>query len=127
MKNKSTYVKYREQVDKYTTQGEKEFEEGDLPQASEKFWGAATQILKAYCELKGWPHNGHALLFKDIDKISSDLKDKTLINGFGFASMLHINFYEGWLTKKEVEIYMEQTKEFISKMKELIEKEDGGR
>jgi hypothetical protein len=46
---------------------------------------------------------------------------------FCLASTLHTNFYEGWLTREEVESCIEQTKEFISKMKELIEKEDGGR
>jgi uncharacterized protein (UPF0332 family) len=113
---------YLKQVEVYCQQGEEELTRGDLRQAGEKYWGAATQVLKAYCEMKGWPHDGHALLFKDVGKISSDREDKTLIDGFSFASMLHINFYEGWLTKEEVERLSSQTMVFINKIKEILNK-----
>jgi len=121
---KNTYAKYIEQADKYITQGEKEFEKGDLAQASEKFWGGAVQILKAYCELKGWPHNGHALLFKNVSNLSVELGNRRIMEQFSLASTLHTNFYEGWLTREQVEDHIEQTKKFISKMKELIEKNE---
>lgn len=43
---------YINHTDKYLTQGEKELKESDLRQAGEKYCGAVTQIIKAYCELK---------------------------------------------------------------------------
>ncbi|MEW6482954.1 MAG: PaREP1 family protein [bacterium] len=93
---------YVDQADKYIGQGDKEIKNGDLRQAGEKYWGAATQILKAYCEMKGWPHDGHAKLFQDVGEISKELGDQKIREQFGLAGMLHINFYEGWLTKDDV-------------------------
>ncbi|MEW6481840.1 MAG: PaREP1 family protein [bacterium] len=124
----NTKVKqYIEQADEYIKEGDKEFRKGDLRQTGEKYWGAATQILKAYCELKGWPHDGHAKLFQNVSKLCVEIDNRKLLDQFGLAGMLHTNFYEGWLTKEQVEEYGLQSKEFIKKIKTLIEGEKEGK
>ncbi|MEW6006873.1 MAG: PaREP1 family protein [bacterium] len=123
-KNNLKVKRYIEKTDKYITQGDKEFKDGDLRQAGEKYWGAATQILKAYCELKGWPHDGHALLFKDVSNLCVELGNRKMMEQFSLASTLHTNFYEGWLTKEQVDDHIEQTMEFINKIKQIIKNKE---
>ena len=43
--------------------------ENDLPQASEKGWGATAEMVKAIAEERGWPHRSHRLLFDVIDDL----------------------------------------------------------
>ena len=50
---------YREQSRKFLAQAYEELAKGDLPQASEKGWGAASQMLKAIAQQRGWSHRSH--------------------------------------------------------------------
>lgn len=92
-----------------------------MRQAGEKYWGAATQIIKVYCKLNGWHHDGHAKLFQDVGEICKEPDGQKIKEQFGLADMLHTNFYEGWLTKEDIEDYANQSKELIAKIKILIE------
>ena len=49
---------YRDQSRAYLEQANEELARDDLRQASEKGWGAASQIVKAVAEERGWEHNG---------------------------------------------------------------------
>lgn len=108
---------YLDKASAYLTDGDAALKNNKLQQASEKYWGAATQVVKAYAESNGYQHNGHAQLFKVVDKIAKELKDENLMNLFHIAGMLHTNFYEGWLTKNEVLVGAKQVKEFIDRIK----------
>ena len=55
---------YQEQSKVFLERAYAELEAGDLHQASEKGWGAATQILKAVAEERGWEHASHRLLIQ---------------------------------------------------------------
>ncbi|MEW5766382.1 MAG: PaREP1 family protein [bacterium] len=112
--------RYIAQAERYLQQGEKEFEAGYLRQAGEKYWGAATQMLKAWATAKGIQHNGHAWLFEAADRLSEEEKEPILRKEFGLAGMLHTNFYEGWLNKREVEDYACEVKAFYDKIKEIL-------
>jgi uncharacterized protein (UPF0332 family) len=108
------------QAEKFLQQAEKELNEGDLRQAGEKYWGAASQAVKAFAQKKGWKHDGHAWLFETVDKLSSETKDEGLKEKFCLAGMLHTNFYEGWLTEGEIKRCGLQTKRFVSKIKGIL-------
>ncbi|MEW5767187.1 MAG: PaREP1 family protein [bacterium] len=112
--------RYIAQAERYLQQGEKELAAGDLRQAGEKYWGGATQILKAWATAKGIQHNGHAWLFESADKLSEEEKEPILRKQFSLAGMLHTNFYEGWLTKREVEDNASEVKAFYNKIKEIL-------
>jgi HEPN domain-containing protein len=112
---------YLQQSDEFWRQAEVELREGNLRQASEKSWGAASQMVKAYAQQRGLRHNGHAWLFQAVDEIANELKDEKLKNPFGLAGMLHTNFYEGWLTEGQVKSYVSRVREFCDKVRELIE------
>ena len=104
---KSTYC--REQADVYWQQALQELEKGDLRQASEKGWGAASQMVKAVAEFKELRHDGHALLWAVVDTF----RDPELRADFGLANALHINFYEGWLSESLVSQYLAEVGSFM--------------
>jgi hypothetical protein len=111
---------YLEQSDEFWKQAEAELKEGNLRQASEKSWGAASQVVKAYAQQRGLRHDGHAWLFQVVEKIADKLNDERLKDQFGLAGMLHTNFYEGWLTEGEVKRYSSQVEEFCDKVRKLV-------
>ena len=94
----------------------KYLDEGDLAQASEKGWGAAAQMVKAAAESRNWRHNGHAELYRAIDRLSDDEQLRAL---FHAASSLHINFYEGWLPREMVRNGLAQVTELVGKLERL--------
>ena len=57
---------YRDQSRAYLEQANEELARNDLRQASEKGWGAASQIVKAVAEERGWEHRGHMVLASDV-------------------------------------------------------------
>ena len=54
--------KYQQLSEHFLAQARQELDAGDLPRASEKGWGATTQILKAIAEQRGVSH--HQLAFQ---------------------------------------------------------------
>ncbi len=88
----------------------------DLMQASEKGWGAAAQAVKSVAETRGWPHNGHGLLFQVIDRLVAEIGDEDIRIAFGLAGALHTNFYEGWLGRETVESYISQVAGLVEKL-----------
>ena len=55
---------------RFLAQARRELSAGDLAQASEKGWGATSQILKAIAEQRGWEHNSH----RHLHQIASRLR-----------------------------------------------------
>lgn len=76
--------------------------EGDLLQASEKGWGAASRMVKAVAETRGWRNSTHGHLYNVIDRLSEELGDDRVQNLFRSASALHQNFYEGYMPEGTV-------------------------
>ena len=93
--------------------------EGDLLQASEKAWGAAAQTVKAAAEQRGWRHQSHGDLFQNVDRLSEEAGDGELNDLFHVASSLHTNFYEGWLTRLQVERGLAVIEEFVRRIDRL--------
>ena len=50
---------YQQASQRFLAQAKQELAAADLPQASEKGWGATAQILKAVAEQRGWEHSRH--------------------------------------------------------------------
>ncbi|MEW6481800.1 MAG: PaREP1 family protein [bacterium] len=121
-KNNLKVKRYINQADRYIKEAEKELSENNLLQASEKYWGGAAQMVKAWATAKGIQHNGHMWLFKAVDNLSEEEKEPYLKKQFGLAGMLHTNFYEGWLTKREIEDYAQEARAFCDKIKEIIKR-----
>ena len=105
---------------KYLDDGEKYLDEADWPQASEKFWGASAEIVKAVAETKGWQHSGHRLLFQIVSRLAEESNDQQIDSLFHSANSLHINFYEDLLTPSQVRAGASAVREFIQKLRPLV-------
>ncbi len=90
--------------------------EGDLPQASEKGWGAAAVAVKAAAETRGLRHNGHREIWQAVERLANETGDKELRAQFGLAGALHTNFYEAWLSAEMVEDYLSQVEQLVGKL-----------
>jgi uncharacterized protein (UPF0332 family) len=104
---------------KYLREGDALLEKGDYVQASEKFWGAAAEAIKAIAANRGIDIRSHAEIHRFITRLSKELNDKEILQCFASASALHQNFYEDWLTPEMVVVYTEAVKSLVEKLKRL--------
>ena len=111
---------YREQSRVFLEQAYRELREGDLRQASEKGWGAASQIVKAVASQRGWDHKHHRELFEVVYRLRRETGDRAISRLFEPANSLHTNFYEGMMAQDDVEDALERVGQFVDKLEALI-------
>lgn len=115
----STSERYRSAAHTLYDQGIVELEAGDLRQASEKFWGAAAQAMKALAERKKWHHRSHRHFHATLDELA-DLDDhKDIVRWFGLAEALHINFYEDRASAETIAINAESIRQLIDRLERV--------
>ena len=105
---------------KYLKEAEALIDKGDYVQASEKFWGAAAEMVKAIAAKRGSELRSHGELYGFVTKLSKELNDRELIRLFGLASALHQNFYENWLSPEMVVDYGEAVNELVGRLSKLV-------
>jgi uncharacterized protein (UPF0332 family) len=108
--------------EKYMDDAEEYLRKRDYIQASEKAWGAASQIVKALAAKEGRELRSHASLWEYMDELAERLRDKELRYLWGRANNLHQNFYENWMPSREVELAVDDVKMLIGKLKTILEK-----
>ena len=111
---------YREQSRVFLEQAYRELQEGDLYQASEKGWGASSQMVKAVAEERGWDHTRHRDLFSDVFRLRRETGDRDISRLFEPANLLHANFYEGEMDQADVEDALERIRQFVEKLEALL-------
>ncbi|MDT7903421.1 MAG: PaREP1 family protein [Caldivirga sp.] len=100
---------------------------GDLIQASEKAWGACASVVKAYAEGKGMEHYRHRQLEEAMSRLISERGgDKELISGWGTCLRLHSNFYEGFMTRQDLEASLELVRGFLNRMRSEVQNSKPG-
>jgi uncharacterized protein (UPF0332 family) len=92
----------------------------DYIQASEKAWGAASQMVKALAAKGGRELRGHANLWQFVDEIAEKLQDIELRRLWSRANSLHQNFYENWMPSRDIIYAIEDVKKFIEKVRKLL-------
>jgi len=111
---------YKRLNSKFLKDAEELLKKGDVVQASEKFWGAAAEIVKAYATERGIKTRTHNDLWQvviDLDKKNPAL---TLLQDFNQAGYLHSNFYEDELRPEAVAAAGEVVVEFVRKIESLL-------
>jgi uncharacterized protein (UPF0332 family) len=106
--------------EKFLKEAEELLRKGDLTQASEKAWGAASQIVKAFAAKEGRELRSHGELHQQVAKIDRQAKGEGIRSLWQSAGMLHQNFYENWLPQEMVKANIEDVKKFVEKMKMLL-------
>lgn len=86
-------------------------------QASEKFWGATTQIIKAVAAKRGVVLDTHAKLWDFIAKLRVELGDPEIGRLWASANPLHKSFYEAYVSPELVEDYAQDVRRLIEKLK----------
>ncbi len=115
-----TTQKYREASQRLLAQARSELAAGDLPQASEKGWGAAAQMVKAIAQQRGWRHGGHELLYDSVSALAQEAGDDDIDRLFELAGGLHTNFYEDWYGAGRVARGLQDVATFLDKLEPLI-------
>lgn len=93
----------------------------DNPQASEKGWGAAAQMVKAVAEERGWPHRSHRLLYDIVEDLVDETGAENLSRWFQAASVLHTNFYENALRPRTVRRNLREVQQLLAELEPLLE------
>lgn len=105
--------------EKYIREAEESLAKKNYVQASEKAWGAASQIVKAVAARRGVELRSHRDLWEFITKLNKENPDWNLLNTFHIANSFHTNFYENWLTAEAVANGVEVIRTFTEKLKKL--------
>ena len=98
-----------------------EFERRDLPQASEKAWGAAAHAVKAAAATRRLRHYSHRELINALSQLASETGQDDLHVGFNAAQTLHANYYEGWMPLYTVQRNIAAVEHFLSLMEPLYD------
>ena len=114
-------AKHTDTSERFLRHAEEQFERGDLPQASEKAWGAVAHYVKSVAKQRGWRNRSHT----DLSDIVVDLAQETddpsrILNLYRSVGALHTNFYENWLSDSMVGGGIEDAMELISRLENRI-------
>lgn len=117
----ATLNNYQELSRTYLVQAAEELDQGDLTQASEKAWGAASTILKAVADQRGWEHRKHADLYRVVNRLVAETRDSGLREQFAMAGDLYNNFYEGGMNREHVEQLLPQVVRLVERVEGLLD------
>ena len=110
---------YQELSARYLRHARELLADGDLPQASEKGWGAAAVLVKSVAEARGSKHEGHRDLWTVIRRLVRETGDSDLRLHFGYAQTMHINFYEAAMEFEDVEQYLGEVERLVGKLESI--------
>ena len=116
---------YRRQSEIFLAQAWEELERGDLRQASEKGWGAVSQLVRALALVRNMELHRHRDVSAFVDSISAEIGDPTIYRQFSTAESLHANFYEGYMGYLSVHDGLGQAQELIDKLEVLLASKNG--
>ena len=100
---------------------DREFDSGDVLQASEKLWGAACQVAIAEMHRRDIDPNGHRKIKRFVREFADEVRQPDLYSLFKNAETLHINFYHRFLSDENFLDYRALAREFVERMLELTE------
>ncbi len=118
-------MRYARQARKFLAQAYDELERDDLHQASEKGWGATSQIVKAVADMRDVDHKGHGQLIAIARTLSAEQQDPEIRHHFNAGAELHTNFYEGYYDRGEVEDRLGKVSSFVDRLEGLLNGRNG--
>lgn len=115
-----TSQQYQQASARFLAQARQELADGDLAQASEKGWGASTQMLNAIAEQRGWEHHRHRQHHRAASRIRAETGDVEIRRLFDPASALHENFYEDDMVADEVAERLDDVEALVGRLLPLL-------
>ncbi|MDE2717785.1 MAG: PaREP1 family protein [Chloroflexota bacterium] len=108
---------HTETSERFLRHAEDEFERGDLPQASEKAWGAVAHYIKSVAKQRRWRNRSHSDLSDIVVDLAQETDDPAAVKRlYGSMNGLHANFYEDWYTDQMVAQGIDDARELISRL-----------
>ena len=99
---------------------DREFAAGDHLQGSEKLYGAATQVVIALCQQRGWRYKSHRAMQQAVGELSREYGDPDIVNGFAAAERFHENFFHDNLEDYDIEVKRPGVHHFVNRMVALL-------
>ena len=115
-----TTQRYQQASEHFLAQARQELAAGDLPQASEKGWGATAQILKAIAAQRGWEHSRHRHYHIIASRLRAETGDGDIRRLFNTASALHENFYENDMQTDDVADGLDDVAALLDKLLPML-------
>lgn len=113
--------KYLNLNGKYLREADELLKKKDYPQASEKLWGAAAQMIKAVAANRGVVLGTHRSISDYVTKLHKEHPEWRLPDKFAHANSLHINFYEDWLSPELVQEGSTAVRDLVVHLRRLLE------
>lgn len=110
-----------QQARDFLAASDREFEDGDHLQASEKLWGAASHAVMAVAMQRNWPCRSHRSLSNAVRLLEQETGEAYLTEGFSVAEKFHRNFYHDEMQDYEIESDRPSVHRFVQRMLALME------
>ncbi len=114
-------VRHRRMNSKYLTDANRLLERGEYLQASEKYWGAAVQMIKVIAAKRGLELGTHRSISEFISTLDKEHPQLGLWDLYIKANNLHMNFYEDHIPSEKVKQDSEAVKQMIERLKQIKE------
>lgn len=113
-----------ETAQRFLDDADREYEAGDIMQASEKLWGAASQVVIAEMKSRGLEPRSHREMVQAVEMLAQEFEDRSLRDMFGIARAFHQNFYNGTMADYEFEADRPAIHLFVKRMLEISDSAD---
>lgn len=100
---------------------EREFAGGDVRQASEKIWGAATDAITAVALERGWNYTSHRDMKNAVQRLAVEPGNDYLDAQFIAAEKFHTNFFHDSLEDYEIEADKPIARAFVHRTLALLQ------
>ena len=104
---------------------DREFAAGDHLQGSEKLYGAATQVIIAICQQRGWKYNSHRSMKWAVDELAKEIGEPYISGGYIAAENFHRNFFHDHMEDYERESDRPTVHLFVNRMLTVLDSDNG--
>lgn len=104
---------------KYLEDADRLLAAGDYPQASERYWGAVAQMVKAVAADRRWGRSSHRDLRRTVERLFRETEDAELLSLFSVAESLHADFYENFMSGEVVAVHARDADRLVEKLRTL--------
>ena len=95
---------------------DREFDAGDNRQASEKLWGAATQMVMALAEERGWDCESDRAMKQAAGRLALEYNDPFISYRFSIAEKFQANSVYNFMEDFELEGDRPLVREFVEQL-----------
>ena len=107
----------------FLTKSDSYFAEGDVPQGSEKLWGAAAHAVMAVAQERGWDYGSHYAIRQVALRLADEMEDERISLGLGVAEKFNANFYHNFMEDSELDMNRPLAQRFVGRILSLVDDE----